>query len=111
MHFLVSGEAKQRETGLDDLVLYAADQKPKNGLTRNDDAVICYTSGTKGRPKGVVSSHRNLIISQGWLNGQEWGLKGTDRTLVATPMAHRTGYRPSCCCFLSGFYFGCPRKV
>ena len=54
MHFLVSGEAKQGETGLDDLVLYAADQKPKNGLTPNDDAIICYTSGTTGRPKGVV---------------------------------------------------------
>lgn len=99
MQFLVSGEARQGEKSLEDLVLNTADQKVKNVLTRSDDAVICYTSGTTGRPKGVVSTHRNLIISQGWLNAQEWGLKGTDRTLVATPMAHRTGIARVACAF------------
>ena len=33
MQFLVSGEARQGEKSLEDLVLYAADQKPKKGPT------------------------------------------------------------------------------
>ncbi|HET7792893.1 MAG TPA: long-chain fatty acid--CoA ligase [Rhizobacter sp.] len=55
-----------------------------------DDAVsMCYTSGTTGRPKGVVYSHRSTILHTlvGCL-GDHWGLKGTDSVLPVTPMFH-----------------------
>ena len=55
------------------------------------DLVIGYTSGTTGRPKGAINTHTNIILVHGYMNSIEWGLSGDDRTLVTTPMAHRTG--------------------
>jgi fatty-acyl-CoA synthase len=55
----------------------------------NDAVSMCYTSGTTGRPKGVVYSHRSTILHTlvGCL-GDYWGLKGTDCVLPVTPMFH-----------------------
>jgi len=55
----------------------------------NDAVSMCYTSGTTGRSKGVVYSHRSTILHTlvGCL-GDHWGLKGTDCVLPVTPMFH-----------------------
>ena len=53
----------------------------------NDLAVIIYTSGTSGSPKGVMLSHSNLIhsILEAW-HAQKAGYR--DRWLSILPMAH-----------------------
>jgi acyl-CoA synthetase (AMP-forming)/AMP-acid ligase II len=66
-----------------------------------DDAMISYTSGTTGRPKGAVITHANLI-AQALLTANAWGLGGNDIHLVTTPIAHRTGLSRLMSCMCHG---------
>ncbi|OGA15192.1 MAG: long-chain fatty acid--CoA ligase [Betaproteobacteria bacterium RIFCSPLOWO2_02_FULL_66_14] len=55
-----------------------------------DDAIaMCYTSGTTGRPKGVVYSHRSTVIHTLMANQPDnWGLAAGDSVMPVTPMFH-----------------------
>lgn len=61
-------------------------------VTLDPDAVrmILYTSGTTGRPKGVLHTHNSLhaLIHQ---LGQQWRIGGGDTFLVPSPIAHIGG--------------------
>ena len=52
--------------------------------------VILYTSGTTGRPKGVMLTHRNILTSTTTYQCI-FGLTKSDRTLIAVPLFHVTG--------------------
>ena len=57
---------------------------------QEDDPIsMCYTSGTTGRPKGVVYSHRSTVIHTLMANQPDhWGLSAKDSVLPVTPMFH-----------------------
>lgn len=53
-------------------------------------ALIVYTSGTTGRPKGVVTTH-DTIAAQVKALVEAWGWEPSDRILLALPLHHVHG--------------------
>jgi fatty-acyl-CoA synthase len=52
-------------------------------------AILCYTSGTTGRPKGVLASHRSTMLhALVMCFADTAGLRATDRALPVVPMFH-----------------------
>ena len=64
-----------------------------------DPAALLYTSGTTGRPKGAVLSHRNLASNAEVLQ-RAWGFRGEDMLLNALPLFHTHGLFVACHCVL-----------
>ncbi len=64
-----------------------------------DTAVILYTSGTTGRPKGAMITHGNLAANAIALH-QTWGWQADDVLLHALPLFHIHGLFVACHCVL-----------
>ena len=79
--------------------------------TGDDIAIICYTSGTTGMPKGTMLSHRNLILAAGNAVERE-GLRADEEVLAYLPMAwvgdHIFSYAQS---IVTGFTVNCPESA
>ena len=58
-------------------------------------ACILYTSGTTGKPKGAMLSHRNLL-SNGMALAQLWEIKSSDVLLHTLPIFHCHGLFFAC---------------
>src|SRR3984893_13959378 len=61
------------------------------GLRPDDTAVLMFTSGTTGEPKGVIHTSNSLIGCTKALT-ERFGLDASDVLLVASPVGHMTGY-------------------
>ena len=58
-------------------------------LEENCASALCYTSGTTGRPKGVLYSHRSTLIHAYAINlADVFGLSASDRVCPVVPMFH-----------------------
>ena len=58
-----------------------------------DPTSMCYTSGTTGKAKGVVYSHRSTVLhTLVGCGGDVWGLRSQDVVLPVTPMFHANSW-------------------
>ncbi len=82
------------------LAPHSPDADPLPRITEDRPAMILYTSGTTGRPKGVMTTHgqieahiRSLLDAWKWERG--------DRILHVLPLHHTHGIVNALCCPLS----------
>jgi malonyl-CoA/methylmalonyl-CoA synthetase len=98
--FIDVGEQRKFHTkDLDFCVMFPHDLNPKKKsvdipeLDRSrpdDDALIVYTSGTTGSPKGAVHTHGSLFAGVGALR-LAWGWEPDDRLILSLPLFHVHG--------------------
>ncbi|MCS0635114.1 long-chain fatty acid--CoA ligase [Streptomyces sp. LP05-1] len=72
-------------------------------LDERQAAVMCYTSGTTGDPKGVLYSHRSIYLHSMQVNMTEsMGLTDRDTSLMVVPQFHVAAWGLPHATFLSG---------
>jgi long-chain acyl-CoA synthetase len=87
--------------------LAAAPARPEPvEVTSEDTAVLMYTGGTTGVPKGAQLTHKNIVSNAlqaaAWLTGGGTGADGDEVMLTALPLTH--SYSMTVCMNLSIFH-------
>ena len=98
-HYVVlSQSGKMPQTGLSPVILYdeLIDRFPDqydfpDDLSEWDPALICYTSATTGDPKGVVYSHRGIILHNSAVTSM-FQVSEQDCALHIVPMFHANAW-------------------
>ena len=75
---------------LDDWLVKGAARGHAADVARDDAAVLLYTSGTTGVPKGATLSHGNVIFND-YACAHHMGVRQTDRLLLFLPLFHVFG--------------------
>ncbi|GAA3543240.1 long-chain fatty acid--CoA ligase [Amycolatopsis ultiminotia] len=69
----------------------------------DDVAVVFYTSGTTGTPKGVMLTHRNILYNVDGMVATPYAFRSSDVLLGCLPLSHGFG---QICGMLTGFRAG-----
>jgi acyl-CoA synthetase (AMP-forming)/AMP-acid ligase II len=85
--YLGDGPVPDGYIGYEDLLAKSASHEPETNVDAADIWTVMYTSGTTGRPKGVMRTHESYI-AQYFLNDVNMGVRPTDKVMLVMPMCH-----------------------
>ena len=87
-----------------DTLMEAADEDYEwPTFDENTASALCYTSGTTGRPKGVLYSHRSTMLHAYAVSTADvLGVTALDRMLPVVPMFHVNAWGTPYSCALTG---------
>lgn len=88
--FLVRAEREGYES-FDGLSGLRTDLPEMASISANAIKLLLYTSGTTGKPKGVLHTHNTLGAEIAAVT-EFWGVKADDRIFMPSPVTHITGY-------------------
>ena len=98
-HFIILGDAASCDTGTSAWLFYEALLADETGdmdwpcFDENTAAVLCYTSGTTGDPKGVLYSHRSVALHAMAAGlSSAFGFDAFDVIMPCSSMYHATAW-------------------
>jgi long-chain acyl-CoA synthetase len=80
----------QGHPALEEWLQKGSDRRTHADMNPNDPAVLLYTSGTTGFPKGATLSHGN-VVSNAWATVHHAGYTREDRMILVLPAFHVFG--------------------
>jgi long-chain acyl-CoA synthetase len=102
-YFLCIGKGKPGNADYESFLEDSSEDEPKRqfSISENDMVMIMYTSGASGKPKGVMTSHRNILANTVTLSF-ELRIVPEDVTLLVMPLYHNGGLWPTMVHFYRG---------
>ena len=100
-NIIVCHEKIDGALSFEELLERGTDGAPSTQINDKDYAIIFYTSGTTGKPKGVLINYQQLGAPPKSMDFFVGGIKETDITLCALPFSHLGGliYIQNCISF------------
>ncbi|HMF49151.1 MAG TPA: amino acid adenylation domain-containing protein [Candidatus Saccharimonadales bacterium] len=94
-------EGRKETVNLDHLDDSLSNENLSLNISPNALAMLLYTSGSTGQPKGVMHSHKNVLVEARNLTNA-WGISRHDRWLLYTSMSFANSVRTIYGAFLNG---------
>ncbi|GAC89845.1 long-chain-fatty-acid--CoA ligase [Anoxybacillus flavithermus NBRC 109594] len=105
--WIIDGQVPAYAASYHEQIQCASNELPAIDVFENDLYAIMYTSGTTGRPKGVMHRHRDMI-EQSLICNSVMRIRETERGLVTAPMFHCAELH---CCFLPRVHAGATNVI